>query len=122
MNRPERIYNVSKTQLSIARFYGGCKFQGVEYHYDAESDTLTRMDVWKERIAIDKEAGNKAAKAERDKGAMMDKQANTENEGTGGPSALSAGLEQFNASRAKQIASDGYTQKVSCYGRLWGLA
>jgi hypothetical protein len=67
MSRPERIYNVSKTQLSIARFYGGCKFQGAYYHYDAESDTLTRMDVWKERIANDKEAGNKAAKAECEK-------------------------------------------------------
>ena len=34
----------------------------------------------------------------------------------------SARLKQFNASRAKQIASDDYTQKVSCYGGLWGLA
>lgn len=67
MNRPERIYNVSKTQLSVARFYGGCKLHGADYHYDAESDTLTRMDIWRERIASDKEAGKKAAKAEREK-------------------------------------------------------
>jgi hypothetical protein len=33
-----------------------------------------------------------------------------------------ARLKQFNASRAKQIASNDYTQKVSCYGGLWGLA
>ena len=67
MNRPERIYNVSQTQMSVARFYGGCKLQGADYHYDAESDTLTRMDIWQERIAADKEAGKKAAKAEREK-------------------------------------------------------
>jgi hypothetical protein len=66
MNRPERIYNVSKTQLSIARFYGGCKFQGADYHYDAGNDTLMRMDIWLERIANDKEAGKMAAKAERE--------------------------------------------------------
>lgn len=63
MNRPERIYNVSQTQLSVARHYGGCKFNGADYHYDAESDTLTRMDVWKARCA----SGKEAAKAEREK-------------------------------------------------------
>lgn len=67
MNRPERIYNVSQTQFSVARYYGGCKFNGADYHYDAESDTLTRMDVWKERRANSKEDAAKAAKAERDK-------------------------------------------------------
>ena len=67
MNRPERLYNVSQTQLSVARFYGGCKFNGADYHYDTESDTLTRMDVWKARIASSKEDGEKAAKAEREK-------------------------------------------------------
>ena len=41
MNRPERIYNVSQTQLSVARFYGGCKFQGADYHYDAENVSLS---------------------------------------------------------------------------------
>ena len=67
MNRPERIYNVSQTQLSMARFYGICKLNGADYHYDVESDTLTRMDVWKARIASSKEEGAKAAKAEREK-------------------------------------------------------
>lgn len=67
MNRPEIIYHVSHTQLSVARFYGGCKFNGVDYHYDAESDTLTRMDVWKARIASSKKEAAKAAKAEREK-------------------------------------------------------
>lgn len=65
--RPERIYNVSQTQLSVARFYGGCKFNGADYHYDAESDTLTRMDIWQARIASNKQDAAKAAKAERKK-------------------------------------------------------
>lgn len=67
MNRPERIYNVSQTQLSVARHYGGCKFNGADYHYDAESDTLTRMDIWKARCASSKESAAKAAKDERKK-------------------------------------------------------
>jgi hypothetical protein len=70
MSRPERIYNVSQTQFSVARFYGGCKFNGADYHYDAASDTLTRMDVWKARIASSKEDAAKAAKAEREKWTM----------------------------------------------------
>ena len=44
-NCHERIYNVSQSPLSVARFYGGCKFNGASYHYDAASDTLTRVDV-----------------------------------------------------------------------------
>lgn len=67
MNRPERIYNVSQTQLSVARYYGGCKLNGAEYHYDAESDTLIRMDIWKAQIAGSKEEAKKAAMAEREK-------------------------------------------------------
>lgn len=70
MNRPERIYNVSQTQLSVARHYGGCKFNGADYHYDAESDTLTRMDIWKARCASSKEYAAKAAKDERKNGRM----------------------------------------------------
>ena len=67
MDRPERIYNVSQTQLSVARHYGGCKFNGADYHYDAASDTLTRMDVWKARCASSKEESAKSAKDEREK-------------------------------------------------------
>lgn len=66
-NRPERIYNVRKTQFSIARFYGCCKINGANYHYDADSDTLARMDIWKARCASSKEDAAKAAKAEREK-------------------------------------------------------
>ena len=53
--------------MSVARHYGGCKFNGADYHYDVDSDTLTRMDVWKERCASSKEEAAKVAKAEREK-------------------------------------------------------
>lgn len=43
---PERYYNVSSSQLSIARHYGGLKVNGVEYQYDEASDTLVRKDIW----------------------------------------------------------------------------
>jgi hypothetical protein len=44
-DRPERIYHVSQTQLSIARHYGGAKVFGAEYVYDPTTDTLIRSDV-----------------------------------------------------------------------------
>ena len=67
MNRPERIYNVSQTQLSVARFYGGCKFNGADYHHHPENDTLTRLGILKTRCASSKKEAAKAAKAEREK-------------------------------------------------------
>lgn len=36
---------VSKGQLSIARYYGGCKFQGRDYIYMPLTDELVRDDV-----------------------------------------------------------------------------
>lgn len=65
--RPERIYHVSKTQLSIARYYGGCKYNGANYHYDEPSDTLVRMDLWVSELAADKVAAKAAAAKERAK-------------------------------------------------------
>lgn len=47
---PEEINNVSHSQFSVARHYGGCMFQGASYHYDAERDALVRLDVWLARI------------------------------------------------------------------------
>lgn len=38
---------VSNTQLSIARYYGGTKVNGVHYTYIPESDELVRDDVLK---------------------------------------------------------------------------
>ena len=39
--------NVSQTQLSIARHYGGCKISGHDYVYDPTDDSLIRADVLK---------------------------------------------------------------------------
>ena len=46
---PERIHNWRGTQLSIARHYGGCKFNGADYviAYDEEGQPLVRVDVLK---------------------------------------------------------------------------
>ncbi len=45
MKAPEIIYHVSYTQLSIARYYGGCTFNGHYYVYNKDDDTLTRDDI-----------------------------------------------------------------------------
>lgn len=42
MRTPEIIYNVSQSQLSIARHYGGINYNGVEYVYNPADDTLTK--------------------------------------------------------------------------------
>ena len=44
---PERIYNWLDSQLSIARHYGGCKYNGADYviAYDEEGQPLVREDV-----------------------------------------------------------------------------
>jgi hypothetical protein len=42
--------NVSLTQLSIARHYGGAKIQGVEYFYIPDKDALLRKD-WMKKYA-----------------------------------------------------------------------
>jgi hypothetical protein len=47
MSAPEKIYHVSQTQLSIARHYGGCTFNGHSYTYNPADDSLTRDDVLK---------------------------------------------------------------------------
>ncbi len=39
--------NVSQTQLSIARHYGGCNVQGHHFVYNAKDDSLIREDVVK---------------------------------------------------------------------------
>lgn len=44
---PFVICEVSRSQLSIARFYGGCKFQGRNYSYIPTTDELLRDDVVK---------------------------------------------------------------------------
>lgn len=44
---PFVIGGVSQSQLSIARHYGGCKFQGRNYSYLPLTDELLRDDVVK---------------------------------------------------------------------------
>lgn len=67
MIAPERIYNVSRGQFSVARHFGGCEFQGANYHYDAENDSLVRRDVWKKKLKEDKDKAKRIAKAEKEK-------------------------------------------------------
>jgi hypothetical protein len=56
---PERIHNWQNSQLSIARHYGGCSYNGSSYliAYNEEGQPLVRDDV------IKREA--KAARAKR---------------------------------------------------------
>lgn len=44
MEKPKVIYNVSHTQLSIARHYGGINYNGSHYIYNAADDTLTLQE------------------------------------------------------------------------------
>lgn len=64
--RPEIIHNVSTTQLSIARHYGGIKVNGVYYCYDPKSDTLIRDDVLKAKLAEAKKTAAAEKKKQQD--------------------------------------------------------
>ena len=44
---PFAISGVSNGQLSIARYYGGCTYQGKQYFYVPLTDELIRDDVVK---------------------------------------------------------------------------
>lgn len=63
----ERILNVSETIFSVVRHYGTAIIQGREYHYDADTDSLIRQDVWDKHLAEDKEARKKWEDSEREK-------------------------------------------------------
>jgi len=58
---PFGMTNVSMTQLSIARHYGGINFNGNHYVYNPVTDELIRADVlkWKHK---QNRIANKAAK------------------------------------------------------------
>ena len=64
---PERIFGVSNSQFSVARYYGGCKAFGHSYHYDANTDSLVRLDVWQDQIGKADKLAKEYAKKERDK-------------------------------------------------------
>ena len=57
-NAPEEIHGVSLSQFSIARHYGGARYMGHAYVYDAGRDVLVRVDVLNAR----KRAAKKEAK------------------------------------------------------------
>lgn len=61
---PERIYHWLDSQLSIARFYGGCRYMGHDYviEFGKPGDPLVRLDV----LAAEKDAIKAASKAKRD--------------------------------------------------------
>lgn len=67
MSRPEEIHNVSQSQFSVARHYGGCTFHGAHYTYDADRDVLVRDDILKARRAKNKSQAKAWADAERKK-------------------------------------------------------
>lgn len=67
MNRPEEIHNVSQSQFSVARHYGGCTFSGAHYTYDADRDVLVRDDILKARRAKNKSQALAEAREERRK-------------------------------------------------------
>ena len=54
---PERIYNWLNTQLSIARHYGDCNFNGADYviAYSEEGQPLVRADLLKKPKPAKKE-------------------------------------------------------------------
>lgn len=64
---PQEIFHVSSSFFSVSRRYGGCRYAGARYHYDAERDALVRMDVWLARIKEGGAEAKRIADAERDK-------------------------------------------------------
>ena len=67
---PERIYNVSQTQFSIARHFGGVTFNNRQYIYIAADDMLIRDDV----LRRDKKAERELAKQKREQAEQMQEQ------------------------------------------------
>ncbi len=70
---PERIYGWIDSQLSIARYYGGCTYQGHSYVIDPirPNPPLVRADV----LAREVKARADQAKAYRRAGKLASKQA-----------------------------------------------
>lgn len=67
MKTPAEIHNVSNSQLSVARYYGGINYNGQHYHYDASQDALIRQDIWFARMQKAHADGKAARATERDK-------------------------------------------------------
>lgn len=52
------IENISYSQLSISRYYGGANIDGIYYHYCNQTDRLIRYDYWKQYKALNKPKKN----------------------------------------------------------------
>lgn len=52
------IENISYSQLSIARYYGGANIDGIYYYYCNQTDRLIRYDYWKQYKALNKPKKN----------------------------------------------------------------
>lgn len=63
---PEKIYGWMDTQLSVARHYGGCTYQGHAYKVDFNDidQPLVRMDVMEEEKRAKKMMNKKTKPAE----------------------------------------------------------
>lgn len=59
---PYGIQHVSKTQLSIARYFGSIKYNGQNYTYFSPSDELIRDDVLKLVVKIRRAKKKKATR------------------------------------------------------------
>jgi hypothetical protein len=57
---PFGMTNVSMTQMSIARYFGGIKVNGYDYVYNPMTDELIRLDVlkWKNKQKKQKKKSN----------------------------------------------------------------
>lgn len=64
---PERIYRWLDTQLSVARYYGGCTYQGRRYSiaFNEPDQPLVRADV------LAREAKERKDKAKQNKAAAQ---------------------------------------------------
>ena len=74
MNAPDRICPVMGTIFSVAMHFGGAIIAGKNYHYDADTDSLIRMDVWEKMMKEDKDARKKWEDSEREKWAKVNKE------------------------------------------------
>lgn len=62
---PEIIYNVSQTQLSIARYYGGIKYNGHMYIYNPKDDTLIKSLPQKKKAKNERTSTNQLSRTNR---------------------------------------------------------
>ena len=71
LTAPPRIYNWLDSQLSLARYSGGCSLNGHSYVIDMDSKDrpLVRSDVLAAEVKAKKQAEKDAREAEKEKSA-----------------------------------------------------